>query len=231
VSGDPHVMLVEDDGPTADAIQLVLRAAGFEGVTALATAGAAERAVAALRPGILIVDLGLPDRDGVELIAAVRAAGFAGHVLVLTSATAGERILAALDAGADGYLFKDEIDVRLAASLRDLVRGGAPLSSQAARVLLDRMGLGRGASAVPQPPAPTLTPPLTPKERAVLELLATGGGYSAIAAELGIQLNTVRSHIRSLYDKLGVENRAEAVNLAWNSGLLRGPGDPHPWRQ
>jgi DNA-binding NarL/FixJ family response regulator len=227
VSGDPHVLLVEDDRPTAEAIQLVLRAAGFTAVSALATAGAAEREIAALRPDILIVDLGLPDGDGVELIAAVRAGGFAGRVLVLTSATAAERILAALDAGADGYLFKDEIDVRLAASLRDLARGGAPLSSQAARVVLEHLGLGRPAGGG----APLLTPQLTPKERAVLELLATGGGYGAIAAELGIQLNTVRSHIRSLYNKLGVENRAEAVNLAWNSGLLRGPGEPRVWRQ
>jgi DNA-binding NarL/FixJ family response regulator len=229
VNDDPHVVLVEDDRQTAEAIQLVLRAAGFQTFTALATAGAAERELAALRPGILIVDLGLPDRDGVELIASVREAGFAGHVLVLTSATAAERILAALDAGADGYLFKDEIDVRLAASLRDLAHGGAPLSSQAARVLLQHVGLGRAAGGGVA--APSLMPPLTPKERAVLELLATGGGYSAIAVELGIQLNTVRSHIRSLYDKLGVENRAEAVNLAWNSGLLRGPGEPRPWRQ
>jgi DNA-binding NarL/FixJ family response regulator len=217
VSGQPQILLVEDDRATAEAIRLVLRDAGLERVGSAGSGRQAKRAVESLRPSILIVDLGLPDQDGVDLIASVRAAGFGGSILVLTSVTAPERILRALDAGADGYLFKDEIDVRLAASLRDLACGGAPLSAQAARVVLRHAGIG----GPPRPGQPTVAPPLTPRERAVLELIATGGGYGEIAEALGIQLNTVRSHIRSLYEKLGVENRAEAVNLAWNSGLLR----------
>jgi LuxR family maltose regulon positive regulatory protein len=66
-------------------------------------------------------------------------------------------------------------------------------------------------------------PALTAREREVLELLSTGAGYTEIARELAVSLNTVRSHIRSLYDKCGVENRAEAVNMGWNLGLLSAP--------
>ncbi|HVV53416.1 MAG TPA: response regulator transcription factor [Polyangia bacterium] len=210
-----QLLLVEDDERIAEVIRAVLAAAGYAHMDLATTAASAEALVRRQAPDLVLVDLGLPDRDGTDLIRALRAAEFRRPILVLTSATSDERVVAALRAGADGYLFKDDIEVRLAIGLRDLARGGAPLSPGAARAVLQQLGYGQRALTIPA---------LTPREAKVLELLATGGGYSEIAQDLGVELNTVRTHVRSIYEKLGVENRAEAVNLAWNLGLLHRAG-------
>ncbi len=207
----PRVLLVEDDRRVSDAICAILTGAGYSHLEVAATAGAAERRVRVARPDLILVDLGLPDRDGADLILALRTAAFREPILVLTSATSDARILGALRAGADGYLFKDDLDVALAVALRDLGRGGMPLSPGAAKAVLAQLRGGRRADA----------PMISSRELSVLELLATGASYAEIARVLGVALNTVRTHVRSLYEKMGVENRAEAVNLAWTSGLLR----------
>lgn len=206
-----RLLLVEDDGRIAEAIRAVLAMAGYTQVAVAGTAATAETEVRRNPPDLVLVDLGLPDRDGAELIRALRAAEYRRPILVLTSATGDDRVLAALRAGADGYLFKDDVEARLAIALRDLAQGGAPLSPGAARAVLRQLGLGQRNLVIPS---------LTARETGVLELLATGGGYAEIAGDLGVELNTVRTHVRSIYEKLGVENRAEAVNLAWNLGLL-----------
>jgi DNA-binding NarL/FixJ family response regulator len=214
----PRVLVVEDDANLAAAIGLVLGGAGITALETTATAREAEARVRSAAPDLLLVDLGLPDRDGVELIRALRASGVGAPVLVLTSATGADRILAALRAGADGYLFKEDLDGKLAASVRELAAGGTPLSHAAARVVVDDL---RRRSVAPS--SDVRPPSLTPRESAVLELLSTGASYAEIGRDLGIEINTVRTHIRSLYEKLGVENRAEAVNLGWSQGLLRPP--------
>jgi DNA-binding NarL/FixJ family response regulator len=206
-----RLLLVEDDPQMSDVICAVLTATGYTKMEVASTAIAAETCIGQHPPDLILVDLGLPDRDGAELIRDVRAATYRKPILVLTSATSDQRVLDALRAGADGYLFKDDIEVRLAIALRDLAQGGVPLSPGAARAVLRELGFDQRKLAVPA---------LTPRETGVLELLATGGGYAEIAADLGVELNTVRTHIRAIYEKLGVENRAEAVNLAWNLGLL-----------
>jgi DNA-binding NarL/FixJ family response regulator len=207
-----RLLLVEDDRRMSDVICAMLSSAGYSDLQVASTAAAAESEVKRRPPDLALVDLGLPDRDGIDLIRAIRTAAFRQPILVLTSATSDERVLAALRAGADGYLFKHEIEVRLAIALRDLVQGGAPLSPGAARAVLRELGFEQRDLALPS---------LTPRETEVLGLLATGGSYVEIAGDLGVELNTVRTHIRSIYEKLGVENRAEAVNLSWRLGLLR----------
>lgn len=218
MSGSPRVLVVEDNPKISTAISLVLSSAGITALETARTAHEAETRVGRGAPDLLLVDLGLPDRDGVDLIRLLRARAFRAPILVLTSATAPDRILAALHGGADGYLLKEDLDAKLAASVRDLAAGGTPLSDAAAKVLL--RDLRRRAPA----PRYDSGPALTPRQSAVLELLSTGASYCEIGRDLGMKVNTVRTHIRSLYDKLGVENRAEAVNLAWARGLLRAAG-------
>ncbi len=207
----PRVLLVEDNSQVSAAICAIMISAGYSDLEVAETAAVAERRVRLAHPDLVLVDLGLPDRDGADLILALRTAAFREPILVLTSATSDARVLEALRAGADGYLFKEDLDTGLAVALRDLSRGGMPLSPGAAKAVLAQLRSDRRADA----------PTISSRELSVLELLATGASYAEIAQMLGVALNTVRTHVRSLYEKMGVENRAEAVNLAWTSGLLR----------
>ena len=164
-----RALLVEDDQRTAEVIRAILCGAGLTALDVVHTAARAEACLRSGAHGLALVDLGLPDRDCIELIRATRAAHFEGAILVLTSATNPERILAAVRAGADGYLFKDDLDAKLATALRDLADGGTAFSGPAARVVLDEL------RRAPPPPRPTERPPVvTAREREVLELLSTG---------------------------------------------------------
>jgi DNA-binding NarL/FixJ family response regulator len=205
-------LLVEDDHRTCELLRSILARHHLPPVEVVGTLAQAEARIRGSAPDIVLLDLGLPDGDGVDLIRVVRNASFCKPILVLTSAIGDQEILRALRAGADGYLFKEDLDARLPMALRDLRDGGVPLSPGAAKALL---------RAVRSDRADLIPPIITPRETSVLDLLATGGGYAEIARELKIELNTVRTHVRSLYEKLGVENRAEAVNIAWNLGLLQ----------
>jgi DNA-binding NarL/FixJ family response regulator len=213
-----RVLLVEDDGRVADIIRLILGDAGFGELEVVHTASRAEMRVKSDRPDLLLVDLGLPDRDGIELIRALRAASVHQPILVVTTATASDRVMEALRSGADGYLFKEDLSARLIIAVRELYEGGAPLSNGAARALLNEL---RQRSFTPK--NDVALPALTPKERRVLDMLSDGASYAEIGRGLDIGVNTVRTHIRSLYEKLGVQNGAQAVSLGWSLGLLR-PG-------
>jgi len=209
-----RVLVIEDERQSTQAIVALLDAAGFRSVTVADTARSARARLDELVPDLVLLDLRLPDGNGVDLIPVIRAKAPRTRILVLTVVTTTNCILSALQAGADGYLYKDDLDIRLVHAMQDLLKGGAPLSSGAARVVLDHLQLDAPGIAAPR---------LTPKEKAVLELLAIGHGYGDIANDLGVELNTIRTHIRSLYTKLGVENRAEAINVGWRLRLLREP--------
>jgi DNA-binding NarL/FixJ family response regulator len=205
-------LVVEDDARMAALVSTILRLGGFTRVEISGTAREAETRIREVTPDLVLVDLRLPDLDGVALIREARHAAFRNPILVITSVTSDEQVLAALGAGANGYLFKEDLDVRLGNALRELADGGLPLSPGAAQVVLRQIRPERAHGHRPH---------LTSREAAVLEHLATGASYAEIGRELEVGINTVRTHIRSLYEKLGVENRAEAVNLAWNLSILR----------
>lgn len=208
----PRLLLVEDDQRMADVITAILSASGFDDVVTAHTVASARSRLACGPVDALLVDLGLPDGDGLELVVDQRAGSPTPPILVLTACSEHQRIVAALRSGADGFLFKDDLDVQLGRALHDLLAGKAPLSAGAAKALLLEW---RGASASIRGPV------LTVRQSEVLTLLATGAGYAEIARELRIGINTVRTHVMSLYEQMGVENRAEAVNLAWRLGLLQ----------
>jgi DNA-binding NarL/FixJ family response regulator len=217
-NGEPRVLLIEDDGRTAEAICAILSDGGLVSLDVVGTAAGAMSCIRTAKPNMVLLDLGLPDGDGVDLIRRLRAALFRDPILVVTSATTSERVVAALKSGADGYLFKEDLGARLVPALRELAGGGAPLSSGAAKAVLDEL---RRQSVGPR--NDVALPSLTRRESAVLDLLSIGLSYAEIGHELTIELNTVRTYIRSLYDKLGVQSSAEAVTLGWTLGLLRAP--------
>jgi len=149
------------------------------------------------QPDVVLMDLSMPGTDGVEATRRLARVSPGSRVVVLTSFSENERIVAALEAGAVGYLLKDVEPDELLRGVRAAARGDAPFSPRAARVLLPRTGHD-----------------LSPRERDVLRLVANGEPTRRIAGQLGISRETVETHIRAGMRKLGAKTRTEAAALA-----------------
>jgi DNA-binding NarL/FixJ family response regulator len=213
-----RLLVVEDDHRLLELLDRSLRPPGWQPV--LATTGA--EALAHLRAddaiAVGLVDLGLPDVDGIALVKHLATAYPALPVVILTVCTDARRILEAFRAGARGYLFKEDLATMLAPALDEALAGGAPMSRAVARVLLAQVrGDGR---PVPVAPPGEPSPDLTTRERQVIEQLARGLSYDDVARILVISPNTVRSHVRAIYEKLAVSSKTEAVLAALRLGLV-----------
>jgi DNA-binding NarL/FixJ family response regulator len=206
-----RVVLVDDHSVVRAGLAQLVRAAGDMEVVGTASDG--EEAVAVVRetrPDVVLMDLQMPRTDGVAATRALREAGSEAEVLVLTSYSDGERIVAALDAGAVGYLLKDAEPDDVLEGIRAVSRGESPLHPRAARALLGARrqapeGLG-GAG-------------LTPREQEVLALVRRGLANKQIARRLGISERTVKAHLTSVFARLGVEDRTQAALWAERHGL------------
>ncbi|MBS1120805.1 MAG: two-component response regulator [Deltaproteobacteria bacterium] len=211
--GRPPILIVEDDPRLCDLLGLVLNAYPTRVVR---TGGAAIAAVEESAPAIALIDLGLPDIDGVIVIRRLLALRPTLPVLVLTAVSAPTRIIAALNAGARGYLFKEDLGRSLIPAVEEILAGGVPLSSGAARAVLAWLR----TTPAPCEPKPS---PLTPRQTAIITQLARGLTYHEIGDVLGISEHTVRSHVRATYEKLGASNKAEAVAVVMRESWI---GDP-----
>ena len=177
-------------------------------------AGSAEEAlvlIARLRPDVVLLDLELPGVGGVEAITRLIEANPSGQVLVFTAYDADERVMGALRAGAKGYLLKGATTDEIARAVRVVAAGGSALEPRVAARLVAEVSGPRGAGS------------LTARERQVLQLIAAGLPSKQIARELSISERTVKFHSHSLLRKLGAENRAQAVAVAAERGLLETP--------
>ena len=155
------------------------------------------------RPDVILMDLSMPEADGVQATRAVLADRPDTHVVVLTSFTEQRWISDALDAGAEGYLLKQSEPEVILAGIREVVSGGAPLDPKAARVLLTN----RRAA----PPRSADQSPLTEREAEVLEMVRTGHPNKIIARRLGISERTVKAHLTNIFQRLGVLDRTQAA--------------------
>lgn len=213
------VMLVEDDERVqARFRQQIDAATGLSLGCAASTAGEAIAWLGQHAVNVLLVDLGLPDRSGIEVIRACRRLQPACEVMVITMFGDEGTMMQAFGAGASGYLLKDGSEDDLAAHIRNLRNGGAPMSPIIARQLLRRMAPptdagGSEASDVV---------PLSPKENEVLALVARGFSYPEVGKLLGVSVNTVHTHARNIYGKLNVSSKTEAVYEARQLGWLKG---------
>jgi DNA-binding NarL/FixJ family response regulator len=163
---------------------------------------------------VLLCDLGLPDGSGIDLIKRETLTERDTDILVITIFADQNKVLAAIKAGARGYLLKDEHIGDCLAAIREIKRGGSPISPIIARQLL-------GQIKMDSPEAPkSLVSPLSEREYEVLNLLSRGFSYSECAEILAVSINTVGSHVKNIYRKLEVNSRAEALFEASSQGLL-----------
>jgi DNA-binding NarL/FixJ family response regulator len=164
----------------------------------------------ALKPDIVVLDLAMPQLDGVQALRAMRAENKDIKALVFTASETDDRIIGAVQAGAQGYLLKGAPREELFSAIRVIAKGGSLLSPVVAARLLERM---TGA-------APPLAEQLTEREQEVLQLVAQGLQNKEIAAKLGIRERTAKFHVSTILGKLGAANRVEAVRLAVQQGLV-----------
>jgi DNA-binding NarL/FixJ family response regulator len=220
-----NVVIVEDDSRYRDSLRaLFAHAPGFALVAAYSAAtealeGLAGPARAGSEPAweLVLMDLDLPGINGVEATRRIKRRLPATRVVVLTVFEEPATILEAICAGADGYLLKKTAPAELLEQLRVVASGGSPLTAGVARTVLQLVREPRAPEAAP--PADDLIG-LSARERDVLRGLTRGLAYKQVADELGVSLDTVRTHIRSMYKKLQVHSVAEAVGRALRERLV-----------
>ena len=186
---------------TFDDVELVGSADGGEAAAAL---------VASTKPDVVLLDLSMPDIDGIEVTRRAASTSPSTRVVLFTSFSDRDQILQALDAGAIGYLLKDAEPEAIHDALRAAARGEAPLAPKAAAELLASRAGGPSGGVE-----------LTTRERDVLQLVIAGDANKQIARKLGISEKTVKGHLTNLFQRIGVQDRTQAALWAERNGIFR----------
>jgi DNA-binding NarL/FixJ family response regulator len=211
-----RIAIVEDDPIVRDHFIEIISAAPQLDLAGVAPTLAKAAELIKLSPDLFLVDIGLPDGSGLDFIPRIKAESGA-KALVVTSFGDRETVVSAIKAGADGYLLKDSNPSVILDGIMVTLEGGAPISAAAAVYLLERLRHDAPivAAAVDENSG------LTPREVELLELFAKGSSYKEAARILGISPLTVGNHVKSIYRKLAVHSRGEAVYEAVKTGQLK----------
>ena len=222
-----RILLADDHPIVREGLRAVLETqADFEVIAEAASGDEALRLALTLQPDILLLDLEMPILDGVETIRRLRQQQPAARVIVFTAFDNDERIIHAVQAGANGYLLKGAPREEIFKAIRITMEGGSLLQPVIASKLLHHMGhqpvAGSPGSSSHHLPTPHMPPyeALTERELEVLNLLAQGMPNKEIASQLVISERTAKFHVSSIMGKLGATNRTEAVSLAAQKGLI-----------
>ncbi len=198
------VSIVEDDRSTRESLAALLGSVPtLQCLTTYATGEKALAGIVAEKPEVALVDINLPGMSGIECVAKLKARLPALHVLMLTTYEDSDLIFDSLRAGANGYLLKNMPPEELIAAVAEVQAGGAPMSMQVARKVVQHFHRTQASADEVET--------LSPREYEILGLLAKGRLYKEIADQLGIALGTVRTHQRRIYEKLHVQSRTEAA--------------------
>lgn len=212
-----RVSIVEDDCEVREGLSWLFgHSPGFK---CLGSYESGEEALARLPrnpPDVILLDIQLPGRSGIDCLPDLKQQCPTTQISMLTVLEDDDLIFRSLAAGAMGYLLKKTPPAAILDAVRDLHAGGSPMSSQIARKLInlfiDQPALCAHSIKVPtRAPADPPLPALCPRERQILDLLAQGFRYKEIAHRLGVTIHTVRTFIRSMYEKLQVHSRTEAL--------------------
>lgn len=209
-----RVFLIDDHPVLRDSLARALSAeSGMQVVGGVGTASEALHEIAITKPDVVLVDLNMPDRDGIELLTALHTLYPTAHLLVLSGYSDAYRVAEALRAGAQGYLVKTAEVSEVIEGIRAVMRDEAPLSPTIASAVVQAMRkpIADGAGGLDT---------LTPRERQVLRLLATGRSTREAAAQLTISPKTVETHRVRIYQKLGCKSAVELTRIAVRAGFI-----------
>jgi DNA-binding NarL/FixJ family response regulator len=212
-TGPVSVAIVEDDAPLREGLGVLI--AGTPGYRLTGAFGSVEHALGSLAadvPDVLLLDINLPGMPGSQVVRPLRERYPRMQVLMLTVYAEQDRVFESICNGASGYLLKKTPPARLLEAIREAHEGGSPMSPEIARKVVTLFQRTHG----PADPHERLTP----HEVRLLKLLAEGHSYQSAGQELGCSINTVRDYIRSIYEKLHVHSKSEAVTKALRGGLI-----------
>ncbi|MFJ5927407.1 response regulator [Kitasatospora sp. NPDC092948] len=228
----PRVLIADDQELIRTGFRLILTARGIDVVGEAADGAEAVALAARLRPDVVLMDIRMPVLDGLGAARQILARQPECRVLMLTTFDLDRYVYAALALGASGFLLKDVTAAHLAAAVRLVDTGDALLSPSITRRLVERFaadpppGTGPGGSTGPARPAPAVhrdLAALTPRELEVLTMLGRGLSNAELARQLTLSEATVKTHVARIFAKLALRDRAQAVVLAYETGLVR-PG-------
>ena len=212
-----RVVVVDDEELVRSGFRLILQAAGDIEVVATVTGAQAVREVSLHKPDVVLLDIRMPDVDGLTVLRRLRGLANPPVVAMLTTFDADEYIATALRSGAAGFILKDTGPDQLAQVVRTLAAGGVVLSPKVTRTVVDGyLDSGAGSAAAKQ------VGELTDRERTVLVLIADGLSNTDIGARIHVSVGTVKDHVSAILTKLGVGSRVQAALVAQRAGLLDG---------
>ena len=204
------ILAFEDNDLLRDSLSsLVALNPNYNLVAAYANVLQAKTQICQHKPDVVLMDIDMPGRTGIEAVREIRTFDANMAIIMLTVFDDNTHVFEAIKAGASGYLLKKHISAKLFESITEVLEGGAPMSPSIARMVINNMQ------------RPSENPyQLTSREKEILTALSTGNSYKMIAAQFAISIDTVRTHIKKIYEKLHVHSQTEAVSKAINEKLV-----------
>jgi len=198
------VCIVEDLEDIRNGLAAIINMTdGFKVLQTFSNAEDALQQLSLLQPDIVVMDINLPGINGIECIRRVHEKNRAIQFMMFTIYENSDTVFQALEAGATGYILKNSSPAKIIESMQELYQGGSPMNPEIAKKLVMRFQKQTFSQNEYH---------LTPKEQKILELMSKGYLYKEIASELKNTVNTIKQHIRHIYEKLHVQNKAEAIN-------------------
>lgn len=201
-----RILIVEDHKEVREAVEyLIKKETDYRVIGSYEKGMEALDRLSVLKPQIMLVDLGLPDMSGIDLISFVKENNPDIEILVLTVFDDNENVFRSIKAGARGYILKDNIFEDLLPAVEDLIAGGAPLSPKISRKVIEEFNKQAKVNST------SSEYDLTDREQEILNLVAKGDNYTDIAEHLGISFNTVKTHMKNIFRKLEVKSKVQAI--------------------
>jgi DNA-binding NarL/FixJ family response regulator len=205
------ILLYEDNSSLRESLKnLLMLSPKYRVLAAFDNCGQVSEQVEEMKPQVILMDIDLPGTNGIEAVKKIRSINKEVQIIMLTVFDDNTHVYDALCAGANGYLLKKYVSDKLGNAIEEVLQGGAPMSPSVARMVISRLHETTAGKDYQ----------LTPREKEILQSLSRGNSFKLIAAELGISLETVRTHIKHIYDKLHVQSQIEAVSKAITERLI-----------